>query len=193
MSKTLDSIGSKIFKCNKCPDLDDVRIYPMAGYWTDEWSGKLMIIGINPGLPQPGERESLERLEGDYKRHYEIGIKGCFVGAFIRAVLKVFDLTWEDIFLTNIIKCATPNCREPLAEEVKNCLPYLLDQLEVAKPRNILFLGRFPLKTLKVNLKFNEAKIAHGVNLMATYHPTYIRRQGLMSDTIKFLKTQELL
>ena len=61
------------------------------------------------------------------------------------------------------------------------CLPYLVKQIELIKPRVICALGKFAAQTLlntetpisRLRGKFHDYR---GIRLMPTYHPAYLLR-----------------
>jgi DNA polymerase len=87
----------------------------------------------------------------------------------------------KNVYIANVLKCRPPGNRNPAPDEVEKCTPYLLQQIELAKPKLILAMGRFAAQTL---LK-SDASIASlrgrlhsyaGVPLIVTYHPAYLLR-----------------
>ena len=87
----------------------------------------------------------------------------------------------QQVYIANVIKCRPPGNRNPLPEEVAQCEPYLLRQVELVQPRLILAMGRFAVQSL---LKSSEpigrlrgrVHDYHGVPLVVTYHPAYLLR-----------------
>ena len=87
----------------------------------------------------------------------------------------------KNVYIANVLKCRPPGNRNPAPEEVEQCSPHLLGQIELIKPKLILAMGRFAAQTL---LK-SDASIASmrgrvhryaGVPLIVTYHPAYLLR-----------------
>jgi DNA polymerase len=87
----------------------------------------------------------------------------------------------KNVYIANGIKCRPPGNRNPEAEEIATCSPYLLRQIALIKPKLILAMGRFAAQTL-LN---SDATIASlrgrvhsyaGVPLIVTYHPAYLLR-----------------
>ncbi|MDO8261852.1 MAG: uracil-DNA glycosylase [Gallionella sp.] len=87
----------------------------------------------------------------------------------------------ENVYIANVVKCRPPNNRNPDAEEIAQCLPYIKRQIELIQPRLIVALGKTastallgkdaPLGTLRGKLHdFN------GIPLVVTYHPAYLLR-----------------
>jgi len=87
----------------------------------------------------------------------------------------------ENVYIANVLKCRPPGNRNPAPEEVEQCSPHLLKQIELIQPKLIVAMGRFAAQTL---LK-SDASIASlrgrvhryaGVPLIVTYHPAYLLR-----------------
>jgi uracil-DNA glycosylase family 4 len=77
--------------------------------------------------------------------------------------------------------CRPPGNRDPQPEEVAQCEPYLLRQIELIKPRLIVALGRHAahslLKTEVPLGKLRGQRLSyHGTPLIVTYHPAYLLR-----------------
>ena len=64
-------------------------------------------------------------------------------GNLLNQMLSVIDLSREDVYITNMVKCRPPNNRDPLRDELEACAPYLDKQLELIDPKVIVTLGRF--------------------------------------------------
>ncbi|HEY8887461.1 MAG TPA: uracil-DNA glycosylase [Gallionella sp.] len=87
----------------------------------------------------------------------------------------------ENVYITNIVKCRPPGNRNPEAEEIATCLPYLRRQIELIKPKMIVALG----KVASNALLGKDATLAslrgkphdyRGIPLIVTYHPAYLLR-----------------
>jgi uracil-DNA glycosylase family 4 len=96
-------------------------------------------------------------------------------------------LVLKDALISAAIRCAPPD-NKPLPEEIRNCVPYLEQELELTRPRAILALGGIALNTY-LNLLKRQGLItslapycfAHGASfilpqglprLFAAYHPS---------------------
>ena len=96
-------------------------------------------------------------------------------------ITKGMKMQREDVYICNVIKCRPPNNRDPLPAEKDACEPYLLQQLDLVKPKVICALGGHAAKTL---LKTDETTgrlrgkwhFYHGIPLRVTYHPAYLLR-----------------
>ena len=77
--------------------------------------------------------------------------------------------------------CRPPGNRDPQVEEVGQCEPYLLRQIELIRPRLIVALGRHAAHSLlKTELPLARLRGQrldyHGTPLIVTYHPAYLLR-----------------
>ena len=87
----------------------------------------------------------------------------------------------ENVYIANIVKCRPPANRNPEAEEIATCLPYLQRQIELIKPRVIVALGKVASNALlgkDATLASLRGKLHdyHGTTLIVTYHPAYLLR-----------------
>ncbi len=102
-------------------------------------------------------------------------------GQLLNAMLQAIGLEREQVYIANVLKCRPPNNRDPRPEEVEQCEPYLLRQIELLQPAIIVALGRHAVHSL---LKTDQAlgrlrgvrHDYHGTPLIATYHPAYLLR-----------------
>src|SRR5262249_4664192 len=85
-------------------------------------------------------------------------------------------LSRESVFICNVLKCRPPENRNPLPNEIEQCSPYLLRQLEAIKPRIICCLGKFAAELL-LGVKGTIASMRgrvytyRGSKMIVTYHP----------------------
>jgi DNA polymerase len=102
-------------------------------------------------------------------------------GQLLNAILFAIGLKREEVYIANVLKCRPPGNRDPQPEEVIQCEPYLLRQIELIKPRLIVALGRHAahslLKTEVPLGKLRGQRLSyHGTPLIVTYHPAYLLR-----------------
>ena len=87
----------------------------------------------------------------------------------------------QRVYIANTLKCRPPRNRNPSAEEMAQCEPFLVRQIELLRPRIILALGKFAVQAL---LRTDEAigrlrgrvHRYQGVPLVVSYHPAYLLR-----------------
>lgn len=122
-------------------------------------------------------------------------------GQLLDRILFAMGLSPDDVYICSLIKCRPPANRDPLANEVEACEPYLKRQLALLKPTVIVTLGRFASQALLGV----ETPISHlrghwltyaGTALMPTFHPAYLLRSPaekklVWEDMIKVKKKLE--
>lgn len=170
---SLDELRRQVESCHACP-LCEGRTNVVFGVGNSH--ARVMIIGEAPGKN--------EDLQGEP-----------FVGAagqFLNELLAVAGLTREDVFIANVLKCRPPGNRDPRAEEIQVCTPFLREQTRTIDPEYLVTLGNFSTKfVLKTEVgitrlhgklqqagKFKVFPIFHPA--AALYDPT--KRDMLMED-----------
>ena len=109
--------------------------------------------------------------------------------AFVGRAGKMLDSTFlsvgidtnEDCYISNIVKCRPPNNRKPLANEVKECLPWLNEQIEMIKPKVIVLAGSTAVQSyLNIDEPISKLRgkwiIKEGIKYMPIFHPSYLLR-----------------
>jgi len=102
-------------------------------------------------------------------------------GKLLEKILLAMNLSRETVYICNVIKCHPPGNRDPQADEITACEPFLKQQLALIKPEIIITLGRFATQTLlkttvpigKLRGQWREYE---GIALMPTFHPAYLLR-----------------
>ncbi len=101
-----------------------------------------------------------------------------FVGAAGRrldGLLELAGLARGEVFITNVVKGRPPANRDPRADEVEHCRPWLEAQLDVIEPRLVVPLGRHALRRFAPKLRISEvhgrAVEAGALVLFPLYHP----------------------
>ena len=69
-------------------------------------------------------------------------------GQLLNEMLKAIGLQREQVYIANVLKCRPPNNRDPEPEEVETCKPFLLQQIQLIKPKLVCSLGNFATQTL---------------------------------------------
>lgn len=130
-----------------------------------------MIVGEAPGEQEDAAGEPF------------VGKAGQLLDNMLRAVglSRAPGPPERQVFIANTLKCRPPNNRNPQPDELAQCEPFLLRQIELVRPRIILAMGRFALQSLlrsdlPVGRLRGHVHSYHGVPLVATYHPAYLLR-----------------
>ncbi len=87
----------------------------------------------------------------------------------------------KQVFIANTLKCRPPGNRNPLPQELSECEPYLVRQIELVHPKIILAMGRFAVQSLlrttePIGKLRGRVHQFQGVPLIVTYHPAYLLR-----------------
>jgi DNA polymerase len=69
-------------------------------------------------------------------------------GQLLDRLLEEIGMSREQVFIANVLKCRPPGNRDPLPEEIEECKPYLMRQIELIEPKMICTLGNFATKTI---------------------------------------------
>jgi DNA polymerase len=102
-------------------------------------------------------------------------------GKLLTQMIEAMGLRRSDVYICNVVKCRPPENRAPEKDEVAECSPFLLRQIDAIAPKVIVCLGSTAAQTI---LETNRG-ISHfrgqwlefrGRKLMATYHPAYLLR-----------------
>ncbi len=91
------------------------------------------------------------------------------------------------VFIANVLKCRPPGNRNPHADEVAQCLPFLQRQIELVQPKVLLAMGRFGAQALlaptmpqvegtPLGKLRGQTYTYRGIPLVLTYHPAYLLR-----------------
>ena len=126
VSEVLDHLAQQIRSCQKCP-LGRLRTHAVPGEGSAD--AEIMFIGEAPG-------------------YHEDQAGRPFVGAsgrLLDQLLAENQLSRDDVFISNIVKCRPPANRDPLPAEINACLPWLQQQIEIIDPLLIVTLGRFSM------------------------------------------------
>jgi uracil-DNA glycosylase family 4 len=159
---TLDAIRGKIGDCTRCR-LHEGRNHLVFG--AGDPHAALVFVGEGPGR------------EEDLQGKPFVGR----AGELLTRIIEAIDLTREEVYIANIVKCRPPQNRDPRPDEIQTCLPFLLKQLEAIKPRIICALGTFAAQTLleteeKISSLRGRFHAYKGTKLMPTYHPAFLLR-----------------
>ncbi|HEY5648381.1 MAG TPA: uracil-DNA glycosylase [Nitrospiria bacterium] len=110
--------------CTRC-GLSETRTHVVFGEGNPK--AEIMLIGEAPG-----------KNEDEQNRPF-IGM----AGKLLNDLLEKIGMSREAVFIANVVKCRPPENRNPSAEEIKTCLPYLWQQVDLIRPRIIGTLGNF--------------------------------------------------
>lgn len=159
---SLTEIAALVASCTKCK-LCESRTHTVPGEGPD--GARLAVVGEGPG-----------RTEDETGRPF-VGQ----AGDLLTKILAAIDLSREEVFICNVVKCRPPQNRTPAYDEIAACVPYLFRQLEILRPAVILAMGTTAAQTLlnaKQSLGAMRDKIHRfrGTPVIVTYHPAALLR-----------------
>lgn len=155
--ESLEDVYNEVLNCKKCA-LHKNRTNVVFGSGNDK--AVVIFIGEAPGY--------YEDLKGKP-----------FVGAagkLLTKLLKSVDLSREQVYIANVIKCRPPNNRNPLSGEIDICKKYLYAQIDFINPQIICTLGNLATKLiLKKNVGITSIRgklfRVGGRLVLPIYHP----------------------
>ncbi len=180
---SLETVNSLSKSCHLC-DLAKTRKNMVFGEGNE--NANIMFIGESPSISE------------DQTGRPFMGRSGQMLTAIISNVL---NLTKDDVYITNIIKCRTPNNRPPTREEISTCRAFMDEQIQNIKPKIIVCLGELSYHCLTKEYDTNISQIRGEIfeygeaKLIPTYHPNFIlRNPSLKRDLYNdMLKVKEML
>ena len=109
------------------------------------------------------------------------------------------DISREDVYIANILKCRPPKNRDPKPDEEDACMGYLREQVRLIRPKMIVCLGRISAQRL-IDPNYRITKehgtwVKKGDFLMtAVYHPALLlrdpRKKEEMLEDMKSIKAK---
>ena len=174
----LAAVNERVCACVKCPNLASSRTQTVFGVGNPD--ADLMFIGEAPGVDEDAQGEPFVGRAGQ----------------LLTRIIKAMGYAREEVYIANILKCRpdTPGSaygnRPPTPREMQTCRPYLMEQIEIIKPKVIVALGavavegllgtRAPMRELR-----GRWDTFNGTPLMVTYHPAYLLRNQSPSEKRK--------
>ena len=164
----LEKLAEQIRECRKCA-LGALRTNAVPGEGNPD--ARIVFVGEAPGADEDAQgRPFVGRA-----------------GQLLDRIIEACGLRRGDVYIGNILKCRPPDNRDPRADEIISCLPYLQRQIEVINPEVIVALGAHAARTLLNSTKsigqlrghFHEYCAGLGrppIKVMATYHTAYLLR-----------------
>ncbi len=127
----------------------------------------LMFIGEGPGAEE--DRQGLPFVGR--------------AGELLTKIIEAIDLSRDQVYIANVVKCRPPGNRDPEASEVTACRGFLESQIDLVAPRVIVALGRVAAQCLlgtdwplgRLRGTWHEVR---GVATRVTYHPAALLRNA---------------
>jgi len=160
-----DVLKAEVAACTAC-GLHTSRTRTVFGVGDE--SADLMVVGEAPGADEDRQGEPFVGRAGQ----------------LLTAMLHAIGLAREAVYIANVLKCRPPGNRNPGAEEVTACQPFLRQQLSLIKPKVMLAVGGVAAHNL-LNTDEPVGRLRNRVHLygegripmLVTYHPAYLLRR----------------
>ena len=179
---TLQELKVFLHNCQRCKLAGLGRTQVVFG--TGNPHATIMFVGEGPGFHEDQQGEP-------------------FVGAagkLLNELLQSAGLSRSEIYIANVIKCRPPNNRDPEPDEVDTCKPFLLQQIELIKPKVVCTLGNFATQTLlgkKVGITKVRGQAFRQDNFVVfpLLHPAAALHQGSLQEPLRedFRKLKDFL
>lgn len=180
----LANIEKKIQLCNACKDLTKLKCDTIS-------------FGKNTEILFVGESPAKNGWLLTGKAFYDTKDKLLPTGKVLNELLKIIDLTIDDITFTEACKCHIPD-RKLLKQASINCLHFLEDQIIELDSKIVIPLGEHPTRIL-IDKKFNKFGDVAGkvfekelnnkkIYIIPIYHPSPINPKGYKNN-IDIFKT----
>jgi uracil-DNA glycosylase family 4 len=177
-SERMAPVRERVRVCMKCPHLASSRTQTVFG--VGNLDAEIMFIGEAPGVDEDAQGEPFVGRAGQ----------------LLTRIIQTMGFAREDVYIANILKCrphmppGSVGNRPPTPEEMQTCRPYLLEQIEIIRPKVIVALGAVAVEGLlgtrgtmrELRGRWNSFS---GTPLMITYHPAYLLRNQSPSEKRK--------
>lgn len=159
----LTVLQNLVSECTRCDELANSRTQTVFG--VGDPAARLVFVGEAPGADEDRQGEP-------------------FVGAAGQLLDKILDacqLSREQVYILNVVKCRPPRNRNPSDAERSCCWAYAREQLEILQPEFICCLGSVAARSLlstkmplgRMRQQFHSYR---GSRVIVTYHPAYLLR-----------------
>ena len=173
--QAIADLRSRVMGCVKCPNLVSARKNVVFGVGNAD--AELMFVGEAPGADEDAQGEP-------------------FVGAagqLLTKMIQAMGLSRDSVYIANILKCRpdTPGQqygnRKPNPDEMRTCIPWLHQQIDLIRPKVLVGLGATAIegllgKTTGIMRLRGQWHTYREIPLMPTYHPAFLLRNQAMSE-----------
>ena len=160
--RTLEQVRGELGDCTRCK-LHQGRTTLVFGVGRPD--ADLMFVGEAPGRDEDQQGEPF------------VGP----AGQLLTKIIEAIGLTRGQVYIANVIKCRPPQNRNPELDEVQTCAPFLFQQMDVIRPRVVVALGAFAVRTLlrseqSISRLRGQVFDYRGAKLVPTFHPAFLLR-----------------
>lgn len=193
-AQAMAQLRARVCACVKCPHLAATRRQVVFG--VGDINARLMFVGEAPGWEEDQQGEPF------------VGP----AGQLLTKIIQAMGLSRDRVYIANVLKCRpdTPNQafgnRPPTVEEMRTCLPYLQEQIELVRPEVIVALGATAVRGLlgetgAIGRLRGQWRQFNGRPVMPTFHPSFLlraeadsilRKRQVWEDMLQVMERLEL-
>jgi DNA polymerase len=177
-AERLEEVRARVLVCELCPHLAASRTQVVFG--TGNPDAEIMFIGEAPGADEDRQGEPFVGRAGQ----------------LLTKIIQTMGFAREDVYIANVLKSrpdmppGEPGNRPPSPEEMKNCLPFLIEQIHIVQPKVLVALGATAVEGLlgtRGTMRELRGRWHSFENtpLMITYHPSYLLRNQTPAEKRK--------
>ena len=174
----IQSLKDQAEECPRCVELGTLR--ETMVFSVGDPDAAIMFVGEAPGAEEENQQEPF------------VGP----AGQLLTKIISAMGLDRSKVYISNICKFRprlpnqTSNNRKPTTEEMEACLPFILSEVQIVKPKVIIALGGTAMEGLlgqamSVARARDTVHDFQGVPLIVTYHPSYLLRNQSPSEKRK--------
>jgi len=177
-AERLAEVRARVAVCTLCAHLAESRTQIVFG--TGDPDAEIMFIGEAPGADEDAQGEPFVGRAGQ----------------LLTKIIETMGFARSEVYIANVLKsrpdmpAGTSGNRPPTPVEMKNCLPFLIEQINIVQPKVLVALGATAVEGLlgtRGTMRDLRGKW-HSFNetpLMITYHPSYLLRNQSPSEKRK--------
>lgn len=102
-------------------------------------------------------------------------------GQLLDKMMGAIGLSADDYYVTNVINWRLPNNRNPEAEDIEICRPFLTRHIELAAPKVLLLVGGASMSAMTdvtgIMKNHGQWQEALGLPALPIYHPAFLLRR----------------
>jgi DNA polymerase len=162
--------------CHRCSKLPESR--DCISWGNGPLDAALVVVGEAPAAGDP----EADQWQGGNLTGMAYTSRAS--GRKIRALLADAEFGHDDCYYTNAVKCHPPENRDPTDEELANCRPYLVEEVETVAPGAVLTTGKHATETVLAldgnsldgfldSVLVPRESEALGVPVIPVLHPSY--------------------
>ncbi|MGB0906486.1 MAG: uracil-DNA glycosylase [Maricaulaceae bacterium] len=165
-AKTLEQLKAAIDTFDAGPLSDNAR---QAVFSRGNPEADIMVIGEAPGRDE------------DIQGKPFVGQSGQFLDKIFASI----GLSEDTLYITNVVNWRPPKNRNPTAEDIEMCLPFIHRHIALIKPKYICVVGSIAMKALTPHSSITRSR-GQWVDItverttipaLIIFHPAYVLRQ----------------